>query len=129
MSCRLLSNVTTFDQTLRDTRPISWLKGARKDFEGFPQGAQTDLARALTILAEGRMPDMAKPLRGFGSGVMELALKHRGDAFRVVYALHIDDDIWVVHAFQKKSKSGIKTPKMEIDLIRDRVKRLKETLT
>ena len=75
------------------------------------------------------MPDMAKPLRGFGSGVMELALKHRGDAFRVVYALHIDDDIWVVHAFQKKSKSGIKTPKMEIDLIRDRVKRLKETLT
>jgi phage-related protein len=59
---------------------------------------------------------------------MELALKHRGDAFRVVYALQIDDDIWVVHAFQKKSKSGIKTPKQEIDLIRDRLKRLREML-
>jgi phage-related protein len=113
---------------LRNSRPISWLKGARRDFEDFPEGAQLEMARALTVLAEGRMPDIAKPLTGFGSGVMELALKHRGDAFRVVYALQIDDDIWVVHAFQKKSKSGIKTPKMEIDLIRDRLKRLKEAL-
>jgi phage-related protein len=113
---------------MRDTRPISWLKGARKDFEDFPQGAQLEMARALTILAEGRMPDIAKPLTGLGSGVMELALKHRGDAFRVVYALQIDDDIWVVHAFQKKSKTGIKTPKQEIDLIRARLKRLREML-
>ena len=113
---------------LRDTRPISWIKAARKDFEAFPVGAQTEMARALTILAEGRMPDIAKPLTGFGSGVMELALKHRGDAFRVVYALQIDTDIWVIHAFQKKSKSGIKTPKQEIDLINERLKRLKERL-
>jgi phage-related protein len=113
---------------LRNTRPISWLKGARKDFEDFPQGAQLDMARALTILAEGRMPDIAKPLTGFGSGMMELALKHRGDAFRVVYALQIGDDIWVLHAFQKKSKTGIKTPKQDIDLIHDRLKRLREML-
>jgi phage-related protein len=113
---------------MRDTRPISWLKGARKDFEDFPQGAQLEMARALTILAEGRMPDIAKPLTGLGSGVMELALRHRGDAFRVVYALQIDEDIWVVHAFQKKSKTGIKTPKQEIDLIRERLKRLREML-
>ena len=113
---------------LRNTRPISWLKGARKDFEDFPQGAQTEMARALTILAEGQVPDIAKPLAGFGSGVMELALKHRGDAYRVVYALQLDTDIWVVHAFQKKSKSGIKTPKPEIDLIHERLKRLREML-
>ena len=113
---------------LRNSRPISWIKGARKDFEDFPQGAQLDMARALTILAEGRMPDIAKPLTGFGSGVMELALKHRGDAFRVVYALQISDDIWVIHAFQKKSKTGIKTPKQELDLIHERLKRLKERL-
>ena len=113
---------------LRNSRPISWLKGARKDFDDFPQGAQVELARALTILAEGMMPDIAKPLTGFGSGVMELALKHRGDAFRVVYALQIGDDIWVVHAFQKKSKTGIKTPKQDIDLIDARLKRLKEML-
>jgi phage-related protein len=112
----------------RDIRPISWLKGARKDFGDFPPGAQTELARALTILAEGRMPDIAKPLTGFGPGIMELALRHRGDAFRVVYALKIDDDIWVIHAFQKKSKSGIKTPQQDIELIEQRLKRLRETL-
>ena len=113
---------------MRDTRPISWLKGARRDFEEFPPGAQLEIARALTILAEGRMPDIAKPLIGFGSGVMELALRHRGDAFRVVYALQIGDDIWVIHAFQKKSKSGIKTPGREIDVIQERLKRLREML-
>jgi phage-related protein len=58
----------------RNSRPISWIKAARKDFEDFPQGAQIEMARALTILAEGRMPDIAKPLTGLGSGVMELAL-------------------------------------------------------
>ena len=110
------------------SRPISWIKAARKDFEDFPRGAQVEMGRALTILAEGRIPDVAKPLTGFGSGVMELAMRHRGDAFRVVYALQIDSDIWVIHAFQKKSKSGIKTPKQEIDLIHERLKRLKERL-
>jgi phage-related protein len=74
------------------------------------------------------MPDIAKPLAGLGSGVMELALKHRGDAFRVVYALQIDADIWVIHAFQKKSKSGIKTPKQEIELVQARLRLLRERL-
>ncbi len=126
-----MTGVVKYDNilgVLRNTRPISWLKGARKDFEDFPPGAQLDMARALTILAEGRMPDIAKPLTGFGSGVMELALKHRGDAFRVVYALQIGTDVWVVHAFQKKSESGIKTPKQDTDLIHERLKRLRELL-
>jgi phage-related protein len=113
---------------LKDSRPISWIKGARRDFEDFPQGAQIEIARALTVLAEGQIPDIAKHLTGLGAGVMELALKHRGDAFRVVYALQIDDDIWIIHAFQKKSKSGIKTPKQEIDLVRERLRRLREML-
>lgn len=112
-----------------NTRPVSWLKAARKDFQDFPQGAQIELARALTILADGQMPDIAKHLVGLGSGVMELALKFRSDAFRIVYALQIDDDIWIVHAFQKKSKSGSKTPRQEIDLVRERLKRLKERLS
>jgi phage-related protein len=67
-------------------------------------------------------------LRGYGSGVLELALRYRGDAFRVMYALHFGADVWVVHAFRKKSKSGIKTPKREIDLIRERLKRLIEVV-
>ena len=110
------------------TRPVSWLKAARKDFEQFPQGAQVEMARALTVVAEGGFPDIAKPLKGFGSGIYELALKFRSDAYRVVYAVQVGDDIWVLHAFQKKSKSGIKTPKAEIDLVTERLKRLKEAL-
>jgi len=69
-----------------------------------------------------------KPMQGLGSGVFEIALTFKGDAFRVVYTVQPGDDIWVVHAFQKKSTKGIKTPKHEIDLIKDRLKRLKEML-
>lgn len=63
-----------------------------------------------------------------GSGVFEIALPFKGDAFRVVYAVQLAEEIWVVHAFQKKSTKGIKTPRHEGDLIKDRLKRLKETL-
>ena len=78
------------------------------------------------MAAGGEKADTAKPMRGFGPGVFEIALRHRGDAFRVVYAVQLDDDIWVLHTFQKKSKAGIKTPQPEIDLIRERIKRMKE---
>jgi phage-related protein len=61
-------------------------------------------------------------------GVFEIALRHRGDAYRVIYAVQIGEELWVIHAFQKKSKTGIKTPKTEVDLIRERLKRLKEAL-
>jgi phage-related protein len=113
---------------LRDSRPIAWLKGARRDFEDFPAEAQLICQRALTIVAEGRTPDLAKPLKGFGSGVFELALRYHGDAFRVVYAVQLGADVWVIHAFQKKSKTGIKTPKQELDLIDARLRRVKEML-
>jgi phage-related protein len=113
----------------RNTRPISWIKAARKDFEGFPEGARLEILRALTIAAEGGKADIAKPLQGFESGVFEVALPYRRDAYRVIYALRLDTDIWVVHAFQKKSKTGFKTPKVEIDLVRARLKRLKDALS
>jgi phage-related protein len=113
---------------MRDTRPISWIKAARKDFEAFPESAQQRAADALTLVAEGLTPSIAKPLTGLGSGVWELAIKAEGDAYRVVYVLQLGDAIWVVHAFQKKSKRGIATPKNEIDLIRERIRRLKEAL-
>ena len=83
---------------------------------------------ALAIAAEGGKADIAKPMHGLGSGVFELALPFRGDAFRMIYAVQLAEEIWVIHAFQKKSTQGIKTPKREIDLIKDRLKRLKEML-
>src|SRR4051794_24119876 len=100
------------------TRPVSWLKAALRDFDRFPAGARLEASQALTIAAEGGKADVAKPLKGFEGGVFEIALKHRGDAYRVIYAVQLGDDLWVIHAFQKKSKTGIKTPKAEIDLIR-----------
>lgn len=111
-----------------NTRPVSWIKAALKDFNVFPGAARDQFADALTVVADGGMPTIAKPLTGMGAGVFELALHHRGDAYRVVYALRIGGDIWVVHAFQKKSKTGIATPKAEINLIVERIKRLKEAL-
>ena len=113
---------------MRDTRPISWIKAAWKDFEAFPDAVQEIALSALTIAAEGRKSDAAKPLRGLGSGIFEIALRHRGDAFRVVYAAQLASALWVVHAFKKKSKKGIETPKPEIELIKVRLKRLKEVL-
>ena len=109
-------------------RSISWIKRARKEFDGFPLDTRQTAARALTQIADGFTPDIAKPLQGLGSGVWELVLKERGDAYRVVYGLQFGDDIWVVHAFQKKSKIKIATPKHEIDVVRERIKRLKEAL-
>jgi phage-related protein len=82
----------------------------------------------LTIAAEGGKADIAKPLKRLGSGVFEIALPFRGDAFRVIYGVQIADEIWVVHAFQKKSVRGVETPQREIDVVRQRLKRLKEAL-
>ena len=110
------------------TRPVSWLTSARKAFEAFPDGAREIMMDALSVAAEGGMAGIAKPMKGLGSGVFEVALPYRGNAFRVVYAVQLADELWVVHAFQKKSTHGIKTPNLEIDLIKDRLKRLKEML-
>jgi len=112
----------------RKTRPVSWVRAALKDFEAFPADAQSVFLASLTIAADGGKADIAKPMRGLGSGVFEIALASRGDAFRVVYAVQLAGEVWVVHAFQKKSKQGVKTPKREIDLVKDRLKRLKEAL-
>ncbi len=110
----------------RPTRPISWISAARREFADFPENAQSICLAALTIAAEGGKADIAKPMSGLGSGVFEIALRFRGDALRVVYAVQIGPDVWVVHAFKKKSTQGIKTPKHEIDLVRERLKRLKD---
>jgi phage-related protein len=109
-------------------RPISWLKAARREFETFPEPAQFTMLRALAIAAEGGKADIAKPFRVVDGGVFEIALKHRGDAYRTIYAVQIGDDLWVIDAFQKKSKSGIKTPQIDVDRIKERIKRLKEAL-
>ena len=92
---------------MRIIRPVSWLTAARKAFEGFPEGAREIVLDALSLAAEGGKAGITKPMKGLGSGVFEIALPFRGNAFRVVYAVQIGDDLWVIHAFQKKSTQGI----------------------
>ncbi len=109
-------------------RVISWIKAAQKDFEKFPLEARQKMIRALKIAAQGQKADIAKPMKGLGSGVYEIVLRHESSAYRVVYAVQIGADLWVIHAFQKKSKKGISTPKQDIDVIRERTKWLKENI-
>ena len=74
----------------------------------------------------GGMPKDAKPFKGVGSGVFEIAVRYNKEAYRTVLAVQLGEKIYVLHAFQKKSKSGISTPKEDIDLIRRRLKDAKE---
>jgi phage-related protein len=110
------------------SRAISWNKAARKAFEDFPEVVQSDMLDALSIAADGGKSGKAKPFKGVESGVFEIALQSRGDAFRAIYALRLGEDVWVIHALQKKSTTGIKTPQIEVDVIRERLKRLREIL-
>jgi phage-related protein len=104
------------------------LKVAVKDFGRFPEAVQEEVITALRMAARGEKADSAKPMKGLGAGVFEIAQRYRTDAYRTVYAIQLDEDIWVIHAFEKKSKTGIKPPKPDVDLVRERIKRLKEQL-
>ena len=103
-------------------------QGGAEGIRDVPGRGQVDLSCGPDDRRRGRQGRYCEAYARHGAGVFEIALPFRGDAFRVVYALQLAEEIWVVHAFQKKSTQGIKTPKREIDLIRDRLKRLKEML-
>ena len=85
-------------------RPVVWLGNARKNLKGFPEGAQKLLGDELQLIQFGGTPKDAKPFKGVGSGVLELALRYASDAYRVVVAVQFGPRVYVLHAFQKKSK-------------------------
>lgn len=101
-------------------RPLVWLGDSLRNVRDFPDGAQKLLGDEIQLIQFGGMPKDAKPFKGVASGVVEIALRYSSDAFRVVLAIHIGSRIYVLHAFQKKSKKGIETPKRDVDLIRKR---------
>jgi phage-related protein len=124
-----LTNVVKYDYIARCPNWFVASRGSRPHAENSKRFRNKSRSTwRLTEAARGRKADTAKPFKGVGSGVFEIAERHRGDAFRAIYAVQIGDDIWVVDAFQKKSKSGIKTPRMDVDRIKERLKRLKEAL-
>lgn len=101
-------------------RPLVWLGNSKKNIRDFPDGAQKLLGDGLQLIQFGGMPKDAKPFKGVGGGVLEIALRYASDAYRVVLAVQIGKRIYVLHAFQKKSKKGIETPKRDADLIKKR---------
>jgi phage-related protein len=107
-------------------RPLFWEGSAKRDFKQFPVAVQKDMGVALFVVQLGGTPPSAKPWKGTGPGVYELIEDHRGDTYRAVYTVRIAQKVHVLHAFQKKSTSGIKTPKTDVDMIERRLKAVLE---
>lgn len=105
---------------------IEWIGSSKKDLMGFPDEVQHDIGLALMVAQFGGKHDSAKPWKGLGPGVMEIVSDYDANAYRAIYTVNIGDVIYVLHAFQKKSKRGIGTPKEEIEMIRARHKRAVE---
>jgi len=105
--------------------PLIWLGDSRRNIQAFPSAAQKLIGDELQLVQFGGMPKDAKPFKGIGSGVFEIALAYETNAFRAVYAVQLGKEIYVLHAFQKKSKLGIKTQQKDIDLIKRRYKEAK----
>ena len=106
-------------------KTLMWLGDSLANLKSFPAPVQDVIGYGLYIAQSGDLPRNGKPLHGLGSGVMEIASSDASGTFRAVYTVSIGDSIYVVHAFQKKSKAGIATPKTELELIRQRLKMLR----
>jgi phage-related protein len=108
-------------------KPVIWIGSAKADLSRFPEDVKDSMGFALYVAQQGRKHADAKPLRGFGgAGVLEIVDDHAGDTYRAVYTVRLTGRVYVLHAFQKKSRHGIGTPKAEIDLIKRRLKRAEE---
>jgi len=104
-----------------ETRPVVWLGSSRRDLRAMPQQVHRDIGQALYAAQQGMTDPAAKPMKGFGGArVMEIVERYRTDAYRAVYTAYFENAVYVLHVFQKKSKSGIATPKHEVELIRKR---------
>ncbi len=114
-------------EATKDMKPLRWIGGSRQDVTDFPKDVRREIGFALDAAQNGEKHPSAKPLQGFGgAGVLEVVEDHFGDTYRAVYTVKFAEAVYVPHTFKKKSKSGIKTPKQEIDLIKSRLIRAKE---
>jgi phage-related protein len=111
-----------------DLNEIRWQGDSRKVAHGFPKGARNALGKELTRIQMGLQPRDGKWLTGVGRSVQEIRIAYSKEAYRVIYVTKLADCIYVLHAFHKKSKTGIETPKEEIDLAKKRYKELVQSL-
>ena len=109
-----------YNETIRS---LIWIGSSRRDIRAFPQAVRRNIGKTLYAAQAGETDPAAKPLKGFGGGsVLEIVARHDGDTWRAVYTVRFAEAVYVLHAFQKKSKRGIATPKQEMDLVRQRLK-------
>ena len=107
-------------------KPVVWVGDSRRVLRTFPAPVQDEVGYALFLAQRGEKHESAKPLKGFGAGVLEIVSDHRGDTFRAVYTVRLGEWVFVLHAFQKKSKRGAATPQAELEMIKRRLKRAVE---
>jgi phage-related protein len=108
-------------------KPLTWVSSSKRDYIRFPDQVQDDMGYALFVAQMGERPRNAKPIKGFkGAGVLEIVEDYDGDTFRAVYTVRFAQRLYVLHAFQKKSKRGIETPKHEIRLVEQRLRAAEE---
>ena len=104
-------------------RPVIWVGTSRKDLRAFPEPVQDHVGYALYVAQRGGRHRDTKPLSWFGgAGVVEVVKDFRGDTFRAVYTVRHADAVYVLHAFQKKSKTGRETPQRDIEMVRRRLR-------
>lgn len=113
-------------QPLLQEKPLHWVGSAKKDYQLFPSEVQDDMGYALGLAQLGGKHPHAKPWKREGGGVFEIVEDHRGDTYRAVYTVRFAEVVYVLHAFQKKSKAGIKTPQEDVNLIGERLKRAQQ---
>ena len=110
----------------RPRKPINWVGSAKRDLDAMPEDVKDVFGHAIDLAQAGGKHQDAKVMTGFGSaGVLEVVEDDRGDTYRAVYTVKFAGWVYVLHCFQKKSKSGIKTPKEDMDLIHARLKAAK----
>jgi phage-related protein len=109
-------------QHKRSEKPLHWVGSSKIDLLALPADVVDDFGYALGAVQLGGTPTQAKAWKGEGSGVLELVENHRGDTFRAVYTVRFAKAVYVLHCFQKKSPSGIRTAQSDIDLIHERLK-------
>lgn len=102
-------------------KPLFWVGSSKQDLMAFPEAVQDEIGTALSVAQFGGKHPSAKPWKGEGPGVFEVVEDHRGDAFRAVYTVRFEGVVYVLHTFQKKSPSGIRTSKKDVDLIARRL--------
>lgn len=107
-------------------KPVVWLGDTLETLRSCPQDVQDEVGYALYLAQIGKKYFAAKPLKGLGSGILEVIADHRGDTYRAVYTVRFAERVYVLHVFQKKSKRGIATPQSEIDLVQRRLRRAAE---